>query len=120
VCRAGPDLQLLGPRGSQNVEAPATNLDYDIYFLFVFLIIGRRDSSVGIAGTTGWTAGVRLPARASDFSLLHSVQNGSGSHPVSNPMATGGSFPGGKADGATHLYLVPRLRMVGLYHHSPI
>jgi hypothetical protein len=32
--------------------------------------------------------------------LLHVVQNGSGVHPTSYPMGTGGSFPGGKAAGA--------------------
>jgi hypothetical protein len=53
-----------------------------------------RDSSVGIA--KGWTARVRFPA-VQDFSLLPSVQTGSGAHPASYPMGTGGSFPGGKA-----------------------
>jgi hypothetical protein len=38
--------------------------------------------------TTGWTAGVRLPAEARDISLLHSVQTGSGAHSASN--STGG------------------------------
>jgi hypothetical protein len=52
-----------------------------------------RDSSVGVA--TGWTAGVQFPARGKRFSLLHSVQTGSGAHPASYPMGTGGgSFPG--------------------------
>jgi hypothetical protein len=31
------------------------------------------------------------------FSLRHSVQTGPEAHPTSYPMATGGSFPGGKA-----------------------
>jgi hypothetical protein len=31
---------------------------------------------------------------------LHVVHTGSGAHPVSYPMGTGGSFPGGKAAGA--------------------
>jgi hypothetical protein len=47
-------------------------------------------SSVGIA--TGWTARVRCPAWQ-DFSLLHSVQTGSGAHPASYLMGTGDSFP---------------------------
>jgi hypothetical protein len=34
------------------------------------------------------------------LSLLHVVQTGSGVHPTSYPMGTGGSFPGDKADGA--------------------
>jgi hypothetical protein len=33
-----------------------------------------------------------------DFSL-HSIQTGSGAHPASYLMATGGSYPGGKAAG---------------------
>jgi hypothetical protein len=51
--------------------------------------------SVGIA--TGWTIRARFPAGARDFFFFHSVRTGSGAHPVSYPMGTGGSFPGGKA-----------------------
>jgi hypothetical protein len=40
---------------------------------------------------------VRLPAGAANFSLHQRVQNGSGAHPDSYPMGTGGSFPEGKA-----------------------
>jgi hypothetical protein len=35
-----------------------------------------------------------------EFSFLHIVQTGSGVHPASYPMGTGGSFPRGKAAGA--------------------
>jgi hypothetical protein len=35
-----------------------------------------------------------------DISQLHSVHTGSGAHPVSYPMDTGGSFSGGKTAGA--------------------
>jgi hypothetical protein len=41
--------------------------------------------------------GVRSPARAKDFSSNLCVQTGSGAHPASSPMDTGGPFPGGKA-----------------------
>jgi hypothetical protein len=51
-----------------------------------------RDSSVSIA--TGCTDGVRFPARARDFSLLHSVQTASGAHPVSYTMDSGVVHPG--------------------------
>jgi hypothetical protein len=34
-----------------------------------------------------------------EFSLLHVVQTGSGVHPTSYPMGTGGSFPGVKRQG---------------------
>jgi hypothetical protein len=41
--------------------------------------------------------GVRSPAGAKDFSSNLCVQTGSGAHPASSPMGTGGTFPGGKA-----------------------
>jgi hypothetical protein len=40
---------------------------------------------------------VRSPTEAEDFSSSPCVQTGSGAHPASHPMGTGGSFPGGKA-----------------------
>jgi hypothetical protein len=40
---------------------------------------------------------VRSSAGAKDFSCLLSAQTGSGAHPASCTMGTGGSFPGGKA-----------------------
>jgi hypothetical protein len=43
---------------------------------------------------------VRFPmGGAGNFSLHHRVQNGSGANPVSYPMGTRGSFPGGKVAG---------------------
>jgi hypothetical protein len=62
-----------------------------------------RNSSVGIAlgyGLDDRSSRVRFPAEAGNFSLHHSVQNGSGAHPASYPMGIRGSFPGGKATGA--------------------
>jgi hypothetical protein len=50
------------------------------------------DISVGIA--TDWTAEVRFPVGAKDFSLLHIVDTG----PAANP--TGGCLPGGNTAGA--------------------
>jgi hypothetical protein len=47
--------------------------------------------------TAGWTVGVRSPTKAEDFSSNLCVQTGSGTHPASCSMGTGGSFPGGKA-----------------------
>jgi hypothetical protein len=41
--------------------------------------------------------GVRSPTGAEDFSSSLCVQTGSGAHPASYLMGTGGSFPGGKA-----------------------
>jgi hypothetical protein len=41
--------------------------------------------------------GVRSPTEAKDFSFILCVQTGSGAHPASCPMGTGGPFSGGKA-----------------------
>jgi hypothetical protein len=41
--------------------------------------------------------GVRSPAGAKDFSSILCVQTGSGAHPASCTMSTGGLFPGVKA-----------------------
>jgi hypothetical protein len=81
------------------------------YATFVHVIILYRlilqfkscDSSVGIALSYGLDdrgSRVRFAAEAGNFSLHHSVQNGSGAQPASYPMGTRGSFSGGKAAGA--------------------
>jgi hypothetical protein len=48
---------------------------------------------------TSWTTGVRFPARLRDFSLLHSVQTGSGVHLASYAMGTWNLFAGVKRPG---------------------
>jgi hypothetical protein len=72
---------------------------------------------------TGWTALVQFPA-VQYLYLCHGVQTESRAHPASYPMCTGGSFPrrqsGRGVKLTTHLYLVPRSRMLELYLHSPI
>jgi hypothetical protein len=64
--------------------------------------VKSRDSSVGIA--TGYlltTEGSEFESRwGQEFSHLQVIQTGSGVHPTSYPMGTGGSFPGGKVAGA--------------------
>jgi hypothetical protein len=60
--------------------------------------IRSQDSSVGIEtyyGLDDRMIGVRIPARAGNFSLRHRVQIGSGAHPASYPVGTGGSLPWG-------------------------
>jgi hypothetical protein len=47
--------------------------------------------------TADWTVGVRSLTEAEDFSSSLCVQSGSGVHPASSTIGTGGSFPGGKA-----------------------
>jgi hypothetical protein len=41
--------------------------------------------------------GVLSPAGAKDFSCSLCVQTGTGAHPASSTMVTGGPFPGGKS-----------------------
>jgi hypothetical protein len=59
-----------------------------------------RAIDVGILADYGLDVraiGVRSPAGAKDFSSNLCVQTGSGAHPASCTMGTGGPFPGGKA-----------------------
>jgi hypothetical protein len=58
-----------------------------------------RDSSVGIATVSGLDGRGSIPERGKRFCLLRVVQTGSEAYPVSYPMGTWGSFPGGKAVG---------------------
>jgi hypothetical protein len=66
------------------------------------ILIKSRDSSVGIAvgyGLDDRDSSFRFPAGTGNFSLHHSVQNGSGAHQTSYPMGTRGSFPDVKLPG---------------------
>jgi len=60
---------------------------------------------------------------AKDFSCILCVQTGSGAHPASCTMGTGGPFPGGKArpgrDADHSPHLVPRSRMSRSYTSFP-
>jgi hypothetical protein len=64
-----------------------------------------------------------IPARTRDFSLLHSIQNGSWAYPASYPMGTESCIPGvrrqEREDNHTP-HLVPRSIMLELYLHSPM
>jgi hypothetical protein len=53
------------------------------------------DGKIILEGILGWS-GVRDLVGTSNFFPRHCLQTGSGSHPVSYPMGTGGSFPGDK------------------------
>jgi hypothetical protein len=48
-------------------------------------------------GLDDWAIRVRSPAGAKDFSSNLCVETGSGAHPNSCIMGTGGPFPGAKA-----------------------
>jgi hypothetical protein len=67
----------------------------------VFPLCWFLERKLHIYGTTrseyDRAIGIRFPAGAKDFSCSFCVQTGSGAHPASCPMGTGGPFPGGKA-----------------------
>jgi hypothetical protein len=68
--------------------------------MFCALTFMSRVSSGSIVSDYGLddrAIGVRSPARAKDFSSNLCVQTGSGAHPASCTMDTGGPFPGGKS-----------------------
>jgi hypothetical protein len=85
---------------------------------------GSLVSSVGIAkiyALDGRGTGIRFLEGARDISLLNSVQTGSGAHQAPYPISNvyRGLTPQ-FVKPATHLHLMPRLRMVELYLHSLI
>jgi hypothetical protein len=63
------------PRLGQNLSLP-NSLSSDAGYWQRHCSYGSWVSSVGV--TTGWRAGVRFPAGARDFSLLHSVRSVAG------------------------------------------
>jgi hypothetical protein len=95
--------ELLAPRQTTNMEDHPLSAVRDCLFnIFAAILhIWSRDSVVGVATGYGLDEGggrSSSPGRVTNF--LHVVQTGSGVHPSSYPMDTGGSFPGGKAAGA--------------------
>jgi hypothetical protein len=58
---------------------------------------GSSGSIVSDHGLDDRAIGVRSPAGAKDFSSNLCVQTGSGAHPASCTMGTGGPFPGDKS-----------------------
>jgi hypothetical protein len=68
--------------------------------VYIYIYTWSRGSSGSIVSDYGLddrTVEVRSPTEAEDFSSIPCVQTGSGAHPASYPMGTGGSFPAGKA-----------------------
>jgi hypothetical protein len=80
-------------------------------------------SIVSDYGLDDRAVGVRYSAGVKDFSSSLCVQTGSGAHPASCPVGTGGPFPGGKArpgrDANHSTRLVPRSWMSRSYISSP-
>jgi hypothetical protein len=87
--------------------------------------LGSSVSIVSGYGLDGRAIKVRSPAEAKGFFPLAScVQTGSGVHPASCTMGTGGPFPGDKArpgrDTDHSPHLVPRSRMSRSYTPFPL
>jgi hypothetical protein len=70
---------------------------------------------VGIVMSYGLDGRSSIPGRGKDFSLLQSVQTGSRADSASSPV----SVQDRDVKLTTHLYLVPRSRMVELYFNCP-
>jgi hypothetical protein len=92
----------------------------------LLLYFVSRGSSVSIVSDYGLddrAIEVRSPAGAKDFSSNLCVQTGSGAHPASCTIGTGGSLPGEKRGrGVTltsHPHLVPRSGMSRSYTPAP-
>jgi hypothetical protein len=67
-----------------------------IYFNMLYGIRGSSGSIVSGYGLGDRATQVQSPAGAKDISSSLCVQTGSGAHPASCTMRTGGPFPGGK------------------------
>jgi hypothetical protein len=69
-------------------------------------------------------AGIQILGRGKRFSLLHGIYSGYEAHPASYLMGTRGPFPGGCSTWGmkltTQIELVPKLRIHGAVHPSPI
>jgi hypothetical protein len=98
-----------------------------IYLHFFAIVCRGRVSSGSIVSDYGLddrAIGVRSPAEAKDFSFSLCVQTGSGAHPASCTMGTGGLFPGEKSGRGvtltTHPHLVRRSGMSRSYTSSPL
>jgi hypothetical protein len=85
--------------------------------------LGSSGSTVSGYGLDDRATGVRSPAGARDFSSNLCVQTGSGAHPASCTVGTGGPFTGIKRGQGvtltTHPHLVPRSRPSRSYTFFP-
>jgi hypothetical protein len=90
---------------------PKTSLScsFNLLWLFAYhmILLRSRESSVGLE--TGCMAEVPFPVGVIDFSLLHSIQTGSGAHPASYKIGYQAFFPrSGDVKLTTRLHLVLR------------
>jgi hypothetical protein len=96
---------------------------HEFIYLYFFMSRGSSSSIVSDYGLDDRAIEVRSPTGAENFSSSPCVETGSGAHPASFPMGTGGPFPGGKArpgrDADHSPHLVQRLSMSRSYASSP-
>jgi hypothetical protein len=99
---------------ARNKQVFLYTLFCDFHFLPFFKIHQRLK-----VGMMDRTPEVRFPAEARDFPLVHSVQTGSGTHPASHAIGTGGcpECKVARAE-ADHSHIVLRSRMIDLYLHT--
>jgi hypothetical protein len=83
--------------GEEWLVGPSMPVHHIFHFSVAFGTTRSRGSSGSIVSDYDRAIGVRSPAGAEDFSSNLCVQTGSGAHPASYPMGTGGPFPGGKS-----------------------
>jgi hypothetical protein len=81
------------------VQVLESHLEHSGKTLFCCSIDRGRSQYKAVGIATGYGldhrgVGVRVPDRLKNFSLLHVVQTGSVTHPVSYPMGTGGKAAG--------------------------
>jgi hypothetical protein len=94
------------------------------YLILLLFMKQHKDlnSSCGAASLIFQRHSNKFPAGDIYFSLLHSIETGSGANPASYPVCTGDYFSGESGQGVkliAHLHLVPRTTMVELYLHFP-
>jgi hypothetical protein len=112
--------------GSQLIHDIGVSIFNGSYFMDLYAVSRSRGCSVSIVsgyGLADRAIELRSPAGAKDFSSILCVQTGSGAHPASCTMSTGGPFPGAKRGRGvtltTHPHPVPRSRMSRNYISSP-
>jgi hypothetical protein len=72
-------------------------LKYIYIYIYIYGVSGSSVSVVSGYGLDDREIEVRSPAEAKGFSSILCVQTGSGAHPASCTMGTGGPFPEAKA-----------------------
>jgi hypothetical protein len=72
-------------------------MDEIVIYYCIYIWNRSRGSSVSTVSDYGLDDRGSIPTEAEDFSSSPCVQTGSGAHPASYQMGTGGSFPGSKA-----------------------